>query len=290
MKIQSLVFVVALLIASSITFLFYLSRQEKVEIDIMVASAPLLEGMKLSSDNTAWKKLPADMVRPNYIVKGGISSTSVIGKVIHSTVNMEQPITFDMFINRPKTNYAKQLGPDMHAIVLPLTTQTAIGSFLSIGDKVDIVLNRAFSSRKRRNRQPLLHVSEVILHNITVLALEDSKVSVPQLVAPSPKKQSTIPFGRTHSANKQSKARARPQTRSTRIIILAVTTKQAEIINVASKIGELDLMISSQTDAEQLSREVGYTTSKEVGYQHPIEKPFIVDVMKGFKGKQVELE
>ena len=183
--------------------------------EVLVAKKPLTLGTIIAADMLTYQPWPKDMVDNAYFLKGQTDIQSLVGKVVRFDIASGQPVAQGALVGPGERGFlAAALGPGMRALTISVSDTTGGGGFIFPGDRVDIVLTQEITGEG-----PPLKVSETILRNVRVLAVD-------QTVAANP---------------------AEPKVGRT--VTLELTPKFSEKVAVAQSIGTLSLSLRSLADA-----------------------------------------
>lgn len=245
---QTFLFIgVALVVAAVLTYVLYsfvapqpVTKKRVVTrylppntVQILVAKDNIQPGTKINSTLLSWQKWPQDNITPEYIIRGTAKLETFIGRVARWPITQGQPITNKLIVHPGTAGFlATIIKPNKRAVTIGVNPSTAVGGFISPGDRVDIILTHSSKEGSK---------SETILHNILVLAYD-------QLAVKNPNKQAQI----------------------VKTITLEVTPRQAEKIAVAKSIGSLSFSLRSLSSDTSNSLFNHYTTSvQDVHIQKP---------------------
>jgi len=195
---------------------------------VLVAKGNLAAGQFVRPENLRWQPWPADGIAPSYIVQGQRQLEDFIGAVVRSGVGDGEPVTETRLVRpRDRGFLAAVLDPGYRAVTVNVTPSSGIAGFIYPGDHVDLILTLQVTSEEKDGQKTVEHqnrVSETVLHDVRVLAIDQR-------------------------ADDQTKDVA-PKTAS--LATLQVTPKQAEVVAVAGAVGQISLSLRSlaRDDAE----------------------------------------
>jgi pilus assembly protein CpaB len=213
---------------------------------VLVAKIPLRVGVVLKQDDHfEWRAWPKDGIAPGYVLESSGIASRFIGAAVIRDVVLGEPITANKVI-RPgeQSMLSVLLTPGYRAATAPVNVQVGVAGFVSPGDRVDLILITGVDTivpeaRPRgevEERRRLRQFGEVILADLRVLAIDQSVQNLGT------------------------------GTRIGKAITFEVTPKQAEILAIARTIGELYLVLRSQSRPEQEAppREFPFTSELEI--------------------------
>ena len=190
--------------------------------EVLVATRALPVGTIIDAEAFRFQPWPQGLVQDAYYVRGrpNADPSSLIGTVVRTEISAGQPVTRGAVIRPGERGFlAAALGPGMRAVTVPVSATSGVAGFVFPGDRVDIVLTQEVEGGG--DGTPL-HVSETIIRNIRVLAV-DQRITA-----------------RDEEGNQVA------QNVST--VTFEATPRIAEKIAVAQTIGQLSLSLRSLAD------------------------------------------
>jgi pilus assembly protein CpaB len=209
----------------------------KAAVQVLVARNVLRTGQIIKPDDLRWQPWPPGTLPPTYIMEGKRAIADVAGAVARSQFHVGEPIVETEIVMPGSRGFlAAVLKPGMRAVSMPVTATTAVSGFIYAGDRVDVLLTHALTSANGQH-----HATETILRNARVIAM-DQKLDFAPGDKPDVAKTAT----------------------------LELTTKQAEIVTLAIKMGELSLSLRSLVVDEERDQASGDESTAELGetYTH----------------------
>jgi pilus assembly protein CpaB len=197
------------------------SQQVPAGPEILVATRTLSVGTIIDAEAFRYQPWPQGLVQPAYFTRGeGVEPQSLIGTVVRNEITAGQPLTSGAIVRPGERGFlAAALGPGMRAVTVGVSATSGVAGFVFPGDRVDLVLAQEVEGG---GDGPPLRVSETIVRNIRVLAV-DQRLNA-----------------RDEQGNQV------PQTVAT--VTFEATPKIAEKIAVAQTIGQLSLSLRSLAD------------------------------------------
>ena len=190
--------------------------------EVLVATRTLPVGTIIDAEAFRYQPWPEGLVQPAYYTRGegGIDPQTLIGTVVRNEITAGQPLTQGAIVRPGERGFlAAALGPGMRAVTVPVSATSGVAGFVFPGDRVDLVLTQEVTGG---GEGPPLRVSETIIRNIRVLAV-DQRLNA-----------------RDEAGNQV------PQTVAT--VTFEATPKISEKIAVAQTIGQLSLSLRSLAD------------------------------------------
>jgi pilus assembly protein CpaB len=186
---------------------------------VLVAKTDLPAGQFVRPENLSWQPWPEDGIAENYIVPDKAKLEDFVGAVVRSGLVSGEPIV-DGKVVRPGDRgfMAAVLTPGQRAVTVTVTPSSGLAGFVFPGDHVDVVMTLTIPEEKEKDRER--RASETVLTDIRVLAVDQR-------------------------ADDQKKEVAVAKTAT-----LEVSSKQAEVIAVASEMGKLSLSLRSLAQDE----------------------------------------
>ncbi|MGZ8337758.1 MAG: Flp pilus assembly protein CpaB [Allosphingosinicella sp.] len=188
--------------------------------EVLVSTRTLPVGTIIDAEAFRYQPWPEGLVQDAYFVRaeGGTDPATLIGTVVRTEIGAGQPATRGTLIRPGERGFlAAALGPGMRAVTVGVSTTSGVAGFVFPGDRVDLVL-----TQEVEGEGPSLRVSETIIRNIRVLAI-DQRMGA-----------------RDEEGNQV--------VQNTDSITFEATPKIAEKIAVAQTIGSLSLSLRSLAD------------------------------------------
>ncbi|MGC2413788.1 MAG: Flp pilus assembly protein CpaB [Stellaceae bacterium] len=193
---------------------------------VLVAHNDIKRGQILRPEDTSWQIWPEGALDKNYIVLNGPplparTPESYAGWVAENPITQGEPITEARIIAPGNRGFlAAVLRPGMRALSVPVTVTSGVAGFIFPGDQVDVMLTftvpaSVFATGAAGTAAVEHKAVETVLRDIRVIAIDQRLQSKPGEAVPA------------HTAT------------------FEVTSKESEVIALASKIGELSLALRS---------------------------------------------
>jgi pilus assembly protein CpaB len=182
---------------------------------VLVAKANLPAGRFVKAEDFRWQAWPDGPLPPAYIVKGKRQPEQLAGAVVRSGIAADEPITDARLVKPGDQGFmAAVLKPGFRAVSVSVNATSGIAGFVFPGDRVDLLVTHKVATGEMATRKSAL-VTETVLRDVQVVAIDqrtDDQNSTP-IVA--------------------------------RTVTFEVTPKQAEMVNVARRLGEMTLSLRS---------------------------------------------
>ena len=196
---------------------------EEAKTRVLVATAPIGVGQRLSNKTVAWADWPEGAVRPDYISVG--ERPEALGEITGAVARFEifpgDPISERKLVRTGQGYMSAVLDKGKRGISVAVEAASASGGFIMPNDRVDIVSTRQTNSGI---------VSETIVHNVKVLAINLRLGETGKTGAPADPDTPNKAF--------QNKA----------IATLELEPEQGETVINAAKIGSISLSLRSIAD------------------------------------------
>jgi pilus assembly protein CpaB len=137
---------------------------EEARAQILVATAPIGVGERLSEANMGWMDWPQNAVREDYIQQSAMPQalTDMQGTVARFEIFEGDPIRQNKLIRTDQGYLSAVLDKGMRGVSISVPADSASGGFVVPNDHVDVVLTRGTAQGQ---------VSETIVSNVRVLAI-----------------------------------------------------------------------------------------------------------------------
>jgi len=214
---------------------------------VLVAHVDIKRGQILRPEDTSWQIWPEGGLDKNYIVLGGPpvparTPESFKGYVARNPISAGEPITDNRVIEPGTRGFlAAVLRPGMRALSVPVSVTSGIAGFIFPGDQVDLMLSYSVPPAVLGGGYDHKAI-ETVMRDIRVIAIDQRMESKPGEAVPA------------HTAT------------------FEVTPKQAEIIALATRLGEMFLTLRSLVPTPQEALATEQATSETAG-QNPSDAP-----------------
>ncbi|MEW5783783.1 MAG: Flp pilus assembly protein CpaB [Bacillota bacterium] len=184
---------------------------EETKTEVVVAVKTIPVHTRITADMLATTSLPAESVHPDVIR----NTMDAVGAVTRSEIIQgEQVLAGRIVTNEQRTTLSYRIPENMRAIAIPVNEVTGVAGYISVGDKVDVIVS--YQQNKAIAEEP---VTYTVFQNIGVLAVGNIPVE---------------------------KDGQEPQLVGT--ITLSVSPAQAEVLAFAFLNGSFHLTLRSPTD------------------------------------------
>src|SRR6516165_6001790 len=188
--------------------------------DILVAGEDIAVGQRLSAQNLHWQVWPAAATSPQWIRQsekpGAIQQLA--GSIARMSFAAGEPIREGKLIAANGSGYlAAMLPPGMRAVSTEISPETGVAGFVLPNDRVDVILTRA-----EKTSQDEIYTTEIVLADVKVLAIDQN-------------------VEEKHGQH----------TVTGKIATFALTSRQAQTLAVARRLGTLSLALRSLVPADK---------------------------------------
>jgi pilus assembly protein CpaB len=140
--------------------------------EVAVVTRDLPTGSILKESDVKWTEWAASADTSTMVVKGKAELSSLTGAVVRNGFRLGDPILSSYIAHAHDQGFlAAVLTPGMRAMSISLSPMSQVAGFIFPGDRVDVILSHSFS-RKDSNSLTERRISETILQNVRVLALD----------------------------------------------------------------------------------------------------------------------
>jgi pilus assembly protein CpaB len=188
---------------------------------ILVASENLPAGSLVRTGQLRWRDWPEEQKdEANYIEQGSVNINEFTGAVVRQGLRAGEPIIPGRLVRPGERGFlAAVLNPNMRAISVPINAITGIAGFVFPGDRVDLILTHEIS-RPEDPVMPTRRASETVLTGVRILAIDQT------------------------ASDQQEKPNVG------QIATLELLPKEAELVILLVKLGQLSLSLRSLADDE----------------------------------------
>lgn len=204
---------------------------EEARIKVLVASAPIGVGERLSESNMVWQDWPQNAMREDYIREDVMPEalTDMQGTVARFELFEGDPIRQQKLVRTDQGYLSAVLDKGMRGISISVQADAASGGFIVPNDHVDVILTRGTEDGQQ---------AETIVSNVRVLAINSRLGELGATGSPEdPNNPRTEVFA------------------DTAIATLELDPTQAETVVNARQMGQLSLALRSIVDFAQTSED-----------------------------------
>ncbi len=223
-------FLIALLVAIIVQASF--GSKGSGGVEVLVAAKSVSAGSPVNSSNFKWQEWPEDNVVVGAIVREKRQKVEEAAKGrVRRDMNANEMLLQSALTSAGKGNVlAASMDPGMRAVAIKVSAESMVGGFISPGDRVDVIVTykvrmsgRGGASEEMQNKVSSF-ASETVLENVRVLAIDQM----------AKKEDDKAKVGRT--------------------VTLEVDTKGAEMLSLATEMGDLSLSLRALGDTSTLDK------------------------------------
>jgi pilus assembly protein CpaB len=193
-------------------------------VDILVAKTDIGIGHAVTAQDIQWQAWPTAAAGPSFIRKSDKPEAieQLSGSIARGPFVIGEPIREAKLIKAKGSGYMAAILPSgMRAVSTEISPETGAGGFILPNDYVDVILSRRDKAAEKASGVEI-HVSETILSNVRVLAIDQTVEE---------KGGQKVVVGKTAT--------------------LELSPHQAETLALARQLGTLSLALRSLVDANQ---------------------------------------
>jgi len=203
------------------------AKKPQIEtVDVLVAANRLELGSLIQDKDLRWQPWPKKIVSSGFIIrsKGGKNRKNITGTAVRSSIVVGEPINMAKLVATKGGGYMAAILPKgMRAISVRISPVTGAGGFILPNDRVDVLLTRKEKKGDDGGRDKQVYISETILSNVRVLAIDQSL--------------------------KEKKASDNKQVAVGKTATLELRPDQGELLSLSVSKGEITLALRSIVDA-----------------------------------------
>jgi pilus assembly protein CpaB len=144
--------------------------------DVLIAASDIGLGNKVSAQDFRWQTWPAAAASANFIRKSERPDAinQLAGSIARAPFSAGEPIRESKLVKANGSGYMAAILPSgMRAISVEISPETGAGGFILPNDHVDVILSRRDKLAEKQIGVET-HVSQVILSNVRVLAIDQT--------------------------------------------------------------------------------------------------------------------
>ena len=146
-------------------------------VDVLVAKADIGLGQTLKAEDVLWQTWPSATASSTFIRRNERpeAQTQVAGSIARAPFIQGEPIRDQKLVKAEGSGFMAAILPTgMRAISTDISPETGAGGFILPNDRVDVILTRKLKNPDQSSGAPDLILSEIILVNIRVLAIDQA--------------------------------------------------------------------------------------------------------------------
>ena len=146
-------------------------------VDILIAKGDIVLGQPITPDDVQWQQWPAATASGSFLRKSERpdAATQIAGSIARSPFIAGEPIREQKLVRANGSGFMAAILPTgMRAISTEISPETGAGGFILPNDRVDVILSKREKGSERSGVSGDAVVSEIILNNIRVLAIDQT--------------------------------------------------------------------------------------------------------------------
>ena len=145
-------------------------------VDVLVAKSDIGLGQSVKPDDLQWQTWPAATASSTFIRRNERpdATTQVLGSIARAPFIAGEPIRDQKLVRADGSGFMAAILPSgMRAVSTEISPETGAGGFILPNDRVDVILSKR-EKNPDRNAAPDIVISEIILSNVRVLAIDQA--------------------------------------------------------------------------------------------------------------------
>lgn len=203
---------------------------------ILVASRDLLPGDFIDPSALRWQASDSAHDDQLYFLEGAEGSRQLTGASVRQPIAAGAPLTSNLVVKANEPGFiATVIKPRMRAIAVPTSNSASLYSMLSLGDRVDVLVNLQRDQDQGNAQQTPRLAAQTLLQDVRVLSINNRMRSPLQ------------PMQVADAKAQKRNADAYPDSYA-EIVTLEVPPMYAERLALASQIGTLQMVLRSSLE------------------------------------------
>jgi pilus assembly protein CpaB len=195
-------------------------------VEVLVAKNDINLGQTVKAEDLQWQVWPASTASNSFIRKGDRPDAvkELTGAIVRAAMMAGEPIRDAKLVRADGSGFMAAILPSgMRAVSTEIAPETAAGGFILPNDRVDVLVTRHIKDPDARGTMQDIIVTEVVVRNVRVLAIDQ---------APKEKEGQNAVIGKT--------------------VTLELKPEQNLLLANARQAGTLSLALRSIADADQV--------------------------------------
>src|SRR6201996_6204269 len=146
-------------------------------VDVLVAKNDIPLGQTVKPEDIQWQTWPAATASSTFIRRSDRpdATTQITGSIARAPFIVGEPIREQKLVKADGSGFMAAILPaGMRAVSTEISPETGAGGFILPNDRVDVLLSKHDKNPDSRNGTADVVVSEIILTNIRVLAIDQA--------------------------------------------------------------------------------------------------------------------
>lgn len=247
-------------------------------VRIVVAAKNLSTGDELKPGTLRYQEWPvAALFKGAIKVQKGKNPIDLIEGTLRRDIAMGEPVMKSALAPKSNGNYvAASLKPGMRAYAIKMKPEDVAGGFVKPGDRVDVLLTYKTSVKYRGDNN---YIKDMIEANIDKLATETVLQNVP-----------VIAVGQDIDRGDDEDGKKAKKSTKSMIITLEVSKRQAEVMAMSDKVGDISLTLRKMGDDSVTPTEPATTDARVTHvYDEVLEKVYRMEKKTSQDGNIVRI-
>ena len=146
-------------------------------VEVLVAKNDINLCQAVKPEDLQWQVWPASTASNSFIRKSDRpdAAKELTGSIVRVAMMAGEPIREQKLVKADGSGFMAAILPSgMRAISTEISAETGAGGFILPNDRVDVLLTRHFKNPDQRSGMPDIVQTEVVLHNVRVLAIDQA--------------------------------------------------------------------------------------------------------------------
>jgi pilus assembly protein CpaB len=146
-------------------------------VEVLVAKNDINLGQKVKPEDLQWQVWPASTASNSFIRKGDRpdAAKELTGAIVRTAMMAGEPIREQKLVKADGSGFMAAILPSgMRAVSTEISAETGAGGFILPNDRVDVLMTRRFKNPDSRSNMPDVVQTEIVLHNVRVLAIDQA--------------------------------------------------------------------------------------------------------------------
>jgi pilus assembly protein CpaB len=146
-------------------------------VEVLVAKNDINLGQRVKPEDLQWQVWPASTASNSFIRKSDRpdATKELTGAIVRTAMMAGEPIREQKLVKADGSGFMAAILPSgMRAVSTEISAETGAGGFILPNDRVDVLLTRRFKNPDPRGSMPDIIQTEIVLHNVRVLAIDQA--------------------------------------------------------------------------------------------------------------------
>jgi pilus assembly protein CpaB len=146
-------------------------------VEVLVAKNDINLGQAVKPEDLQWQVWPASTASSSFIRKSERpeATKELTGSIARTAMMAGEPIREQKLVKADGSGFMAAILPSgMRAVSTEISAETGAGGFILPNDRVDVLLTRRIKNPDPRGTMPDIVLTEVVLRNVRVLAIDQA--------------------------------------------------------------------------------------------------------------------